>query len=45
MYGIEGKVSWRDTIGTLPAERTEDWMRAKGIASIVNHQHPDSERA
>jgi hypothetical protein len=40
-YGIEGKVSWVDKIGTLPAQRTEEWMKADGVAPIINYQHPD----
>jgi hypothetical protein len=40
-YGIEGKVSWVDTIGALPAHRTEDWMKAEDGGEIVNYQHPD----
>ncbi|HEX2216698.1 MAG TPA: GFA family protein [Xanthobacteraceae bacterium] len=44
-YGIEGKVSWCDGIGSLPAERTEDWMKAEGLSGVVNYQHPDREDA
>jgi hypothetical protein len=44
-YGIEGKVSWVDTIGSLPGQRTEQWMEADGVASIISYQHPDHERA
>jgi hypothetical protein len=43
-YGIEGKVSWVDTIGSLPAQRTEDWMEADGVAPITSYQHPDREQ-
>lgn len=40
-YGVESKVSWFDTIATLPAERTEDWLPAEKAARLVSHQHPD----
>jgi hypothetical protein len=44
-YGIEGKLSWTDTISDLPGQRTEDWVRDAGIAPIVSRQHPDREQA
>jgi hypothetical protein len=44
-YGIEGKLTWADGIAGLPAQRTEDWMRDAGIATIVSRQHPDREHA
>jgi hypothetical protein len=44
-YGVESKVSWCDTIGALPAERTETWMRQAGVAGIASHQHPDEGKA
>jgi hypothetical protein len=40
-YGIEGKLSWTDSLATLPAQRTEEWMRQVGISAIVSRQHPD----
>ena len=44
-YGIEGKLSWTDSISNLPTQRTEDWVRDAGIAPIVSRQHPDRESA
>ena len=44
-YGIEGKLSWTDSLATLPAQRTEEWMRQAGISAIVSRQHPDRESA
>jgi hypothetical protein len=44
-YGIEGKVSWCDSIASLPAQRTEVWMQEAGAKAIVSYQHPDSEQA
>jgi hypothetical protein len=44
-YGVEGKLSWTDGVSALPAQRTEDWMREAGIATIVSRQHPDREHA
>jgi hypothetical protein len=42
-YGVESKLSWTDGIAVLPAQRTEEWMRAAGMSPIVSHQHPDHE--
>jgi hypothetical protein len=38
-YGVESKLSWCDSVATLPAERTEDWLPA--TTTIISHQHPD----
>ncbi len=40
-YGMEGKVSWFDSIPTLPAQRTDEWMSGDDAAHFVTHQHPD----
>jgi len=40
-YGIESKLSWTDAIAGLPAQRTEDWMRDAGVATILSRQYPD----
>jgi hypothetical protein len=40
-YGIESKVSWFDGIGSLPAERTDAWLKPEVAAQLVNHQYPD----
>lgn len=42
-YGIEGKVSWVDTIAGLPAQSTDEWLDSKDAARLVNNQHPDRE--
>lgn len=44
-YGIESRLSWSNDISGLPAQRTEDWMRDAGVATIVSRQHPDRESA
>jgi hypothetical protein len=44
-YGIESKLSWTDAVASLPAQRTEEWMRAAKIDSVVSRQHPDRESA
>jgi hypothetical protein len=44
-FGLEGKLSWTDGIPNLPGQRTEEWMRDAGIATIVSRQHPDHETA
>ena len=38
-YGVESKLSWFDSMATLPAKRTEDWLPAD--KTIENRQHPD----
>jgi hypothetical protein len=40
-YGVESKVSWLDTIFSLPAQRTDEWMSAADTARFQNCQHPD----
>jgi hypothetical protein len=42
-YGIEGKVSWFDSIAALPAKRTDEWLAADKQEHLVSHQHPDRE--
>ena len=44
-YGVESQLSWTDAIASLPAQRTEEWMRDAGIAAVVSRQHPDRESA
>jgi hypothetical protein len=39
-FGIESKVAWLDTIGTLPAQRIDDWLRDKA-AHLVNNQRSE----
>ena len=36
-YGIEGKVSWVEGIHSLPAQRSEEWLKDKA-AHLVNNQ-------
>lgn len=40
-YGIEGRLSWLDGIGALPAVTTEENMAAERRERIVRFQHPD----
>jgi hypothetical protein len=42
-YGVESKVSWFDSIASLPAERTDEWLKPEKAARMVNQQHPDHE--
>jgi hypothetical protein len=39
--GVESQVSWLPGALSLPATRSDDWLRAKKIADVGNHQHPD----
>jgi hypothetical protein len=39
--GIEGKVSWFDSMATLPAHRTEDERTPEDLAKLKTLQHPD----
>ncbi|CAD1790385.1 GFA family protein [Xanthomonas arboricola pv. juglandis] len=41
-YGVEGKLPFVDTLGALPAHRTEDDPQAPAfLAALVSRQHPD----
>jgi hypothetical protein len=40
-YGIEGRISWLDRIGSLPIETTDEAMATERKRRIVNYQHPD----
>lgn len=42
-YGIEGRLSWLDRIGSLPFETTDEAMAPDRQRRFVNHQHPDDE--
>ena len=42
-YGIESKLTWTDGLASLPAHRTEEWMKTAGVTGVVSHQHPDGE--
>lgn len=44
-YGIEGRLAWIDTIGSLPSSATETSMDLGRQARLVNLQHPDEETA
>jgi hypothetical protein len=37
-FGIESKVSWADSIHTLPGETTDSWLKA---GTLKSRQHPD----
>ena len=41
--GIESQVHWLPSALSTPAIRAEDWLAAKNIADVGNHQHPDQE--
>jgi hypothetical protein len=43
--GIEGKVSWFDMLPTLPAERTDEWLKPEQAAQFLNYQYPDHDKA
>jgi hypothetical protein len=43
--GIEGKVSWINMLLTLPAERTDEWLKPEQAAQFFNYQHPDRDKA
>jgi hypothetical protein len=38
-FGIESELSWTRKLSTLPAKRTEDWMRENGISRIAGRQY------
>ena len=40
--GIESRLPWIETIGSLPTFRTSDWL-AKHNTFISSNQHPDAE--
>jgi hypothetical protein len=44
-FGIESKLSWTAGLSALPAKRTEDWMREKGIMQIDSCQYSGRKRA
>jgi hypothetical protein len=39
--GVESQVYWLAGALSLPAIKTEDWLKRKQIADVGNHQHPD----
>ena len=39
--GIESKVSWFDSMGMLPAKRTEDYRTPEDMKRLRSLQHPD----
>ncbi len=39
--GVESQVHWLAGALSLPAIKTEDWLKRKQIADVGNHQHPD----
>ena len=39
--GVESQVDWLASALSLPAIKTEDWLKRKQIADVGNHQHPD----
>lgn len=41
-FGIESKVSWLDTIHTLPGETSDAWLKEK-TGLLVSRQHPDKD--
>jgi hypothetical protein len=41
--GVESQVSWLPAALSLPATRSDDWLRSKKIADVGNRQHPDHE--
>ena len=43
--GIESKVSWFDMLLTLPAERTDEWLKPEQAAQFRNYQYPDRDKA
>ena len=41
--GVESQVTWLHSALSLPAIRSDDWLKSKKIADVGNHQHPDHE--
>jgi hypothetical protein len=41
--GLESQLHWLAGALSLPAERIDEWMKRKKIATIQNYQHPDRE--
>ena len=39
--GAEGKLRWFDTLGTLPARRTDEDRSPEDLAKLTSLQHPD----
>jgi len=44
-YGLEGRIGWLDTLGSLPAETTRASMSIERKRKYVNYQHPDHDTA
>ena len=39
--GLESKLSWFDTLATLPAHRTQDERTPEDLKKLASFQHPD----
>lgn len=39
--GIESRIAGFETLHTLPAKKTSDWLKADRAADLVSRQHPD----
>jgi hypothetical protein len=40
--GIESSLPWFAGLAALPASRTQDWLKAIGVAEAGSRQHPDA---
>jgi len=41
--GVESRLSWCESLPSLPASRSADWMAKYNLADAGSRQHPDNE--